>query len=66
MQYNFHKKQWETTKIIFAGLILIVLTLGVTVGVDSAGHEHMYQVYCLGDSITYGYGLEEDEREQCC
>lgn len=34
--------------------------------VDAGTKDHIYQIYCLGDSITYGSGLSEEERTAAC
>lgn len=53
-------KKWRT--IFFAAAFLIML-LWKTESVMQKEHTRIYNVYCIGDSITYGKGVEEEQRE---
>lgn len=59
----FNQKKWVSALavcLLFA--ILFWNTETLEEEVDAGTKERIYQIYCLGDSITYGSGLSEEER----
>lgn len=59
----FITKKWGNVLavcLLFA--ILFRNTETLQEAVDAGTKERVYQIYCLGDSITYGSGLSEEER----
>lgn len=59
----FNRRKWARALAVclfFAVLFWDTETLKEEV--DAGAKDRIYQVYCLGDSITYGSGLSEEER----
>lgn len=57
------RKKWICA---FAVLLFLVVLFGRTENVMEAESTYIYQVYCLGDSITYGSGLSQELRPTAC
>ena len=63
----FNQKKWVNALavcLLFA--VLFWNTETVREEVDAEARERICQVYCLGDSITYGSGLSKEERPAAC
>lgn len=63
-----HNKAHNRKKWVYAlaVLLFLVVLLGKSESVMEAESTRIYQVYCLGDSITYGSGLSQEMRSLAC
>ena len=63
-----HNKAHNRKKWVYAlaVLLFLVVLLGKSESVMEAESTRIYQVYCLGDSITYGSGLSQEMRPLAC
>lgn len=63
-----HNKAHNRKKWVYAlaVLLFLVVLLGKSESVMEAESTRIYQVYCLGDSITYGSGLPQEQRPLAC
>lgn len=60
------KRQIRCIKIVLLIVLFFVILLWAPQPIMQQENTKIYQVYCVGDSITYGSGVEEEERELCC
>lgn len=63
---NKTKVKWKKWIVVFAVVLMSGFGFWETETIMQKESAHIYQVYCVGDSITYGSGLADEEREQCC
>ncbi|MCI5874380.1 MAG: GDSL-type esterase/lipase family protein [Roseburia sp.] len=60
------KKRHKKWKVVFVMLVFLLMLFREPETVMQQENTRIYQVYCMGDSITYGSGLSEEERDTCC
>lgn len=60
------RRKWKKWIVVGVAVLLLAIAFGETETIMQEENTRIYQVYCLGDSITYGSGLEDEERELCC
>lgn len=65
-QLTKRKKRLGKWKVVFAVFAFLLMLFWQTETVMQKENTRIYKVYCMGDSITYGSGLAEEERENCC
>ncbi len=58
--------KWKKRAVGLLAVLLIGLSFRQTETIMQEENTHIYQVYCVGDSITYGSGLSDEERAESC
>lgn len=61
-----HRKWVSVLAVCLLMTVLFWSTETVREEVDAGARNRVYQVYCLGDSITYGSGLSKEARPEAC
>lgn len=66
-RFNENKAHWGKRWIWAFGVMLLLMVLfWQTESAMKEENDSIYQVYCLGDSITYGSGLPKEIRSEAC
>lgn len=65
-QQTKREKRYGKWKTVFVVCAFLLMLLWQTEPIMQKENTRIYKVYCMGDSITYGSGLTEEEREIYC
>lgn len=60
------RRQIKCQKAVLIVAVFFMMLLREPESIMQQENTRIYKVYCMGDSITYGSGVEEEERETCC